>query len=166
MTAAEHEAPNAPGEGLVKVVVELKPEERQTSAAESMWAGTVSENTYRLRNSPFYAHGLSFGDTVSARSNEGGLMLTEVTARGGHSTYRVFLRDGITQRDFEKAWQPLEGLGCTYEGATKRLLSIDVPPEADIHEVYRLLQQGEAEGVWAFEEGHCGHPLREQEARP
>lgn len=46
------------------------------------------------------------------------------------------------------------------EGAFRRLLAIDVPPEADIHQVYAQLQAGESEGNWVFEGGHYGHPVR------
>ena len=41
-------------------------------------------------------------------------------------------------------------------------LAVDVPPKADIYEVYSLLEAGEQNGVWEFDEGHCGHPLVEQ----
>jgi len=54
----------------------------------------------------------------------------------------------------------MERLGCTYENANSRLLSIDVPPSVDIYKAYSLLELGEKEGVWDFEEAHCGHPLR------
>lgn len=44
-----------------------------------------------------------------------------------------------------------------------RLFAIDVPPEADIHGVYSMLEDGEREGAWDFEEGHCGHPMVSKE---
>lgn len=59
-----------------------------------------------------------------------------------------------------RSWKPVEALGCTYERATKRLLAIEVPPTADIYAVYKLLEAGARAGVWSFQEGHCGHPLR------
>jgi uncharacterized protein DUF4265 len=62
---------------------------------------------------------------------------------------------------FRTAWERLQALGCTYEQASSHLLLVDVPPHADIYAVYVLLEEGENAGVWDFEEGHCGHPLRE-----
>jgi hypothetical protein len=53
----------------------------------------------------------------------------------------------------------LQAAGCSFEGVEGRLLAVDVPPRANIHHVYHLLQHGEDDGVWEFEEGHCGHPL-------
>jgi hypothetical protein len=62
--------------------------------------------------------------------------------------------------DFQRAWRPLQNLGCTYEVGDRRLFAVDVPQDADIHHVYALLETGEADGIWDFEEGHCGHPVR------
>lgn len=50
-------------------------------------------------------------------------------------------------------------LNCTLERATARLAALDVPPEANIHEVYRLLEAGESARVWDFQKGHCGHAV-------
>ncbi|MBA2303960.1 MAG: DUF4265 domain-containing protein [Acidobacteria bacterium] len=54
---------------------------------------------------------------------------------------------------------PLSSYGCTFERADKRLVAIDVPPDADISGVYRALEEGGHTGEWDFEEGHYGHPL-------
>lgn len=77
--------------------------------------------------------------------------------RGGHSTYRLFVTDAERLELFLEQWHPLELLGCTLERATERLIGVDVPAEADIHQVYELLEAGQARGVWDFEEAHAGH---------
>jgi hypothetical protein len=152
-------------EALVKILFELP--EDSPYGAESLWAEKVAEGKYRLDNSPFYAYGYSYKDVVSAAEKDGALVVTEPCIRGGHSTYRVYLAEGLTvdSPEFETYWRRLKLLGCTYEGASNRLLSIDVPPAADIFSVYRILQDGERAGVWEFEEGHCGHST-EREAAP
>lgn len=66
----------------------------------------------------------------------------------------------MTNKDFEKAWDKLQSLGCTYERATDRLIAIDVPPETDIYEAYAVLELGENDKVWGFEEAQCGHTLK------
>jgi hypothetical protein len=48
------------------------------------------------------------------------------------------------------------------EYATKTIVGVDVPPEADIYAVYQILENAEAAGLLSFEEGHCGHKLREE----
>ena len=145
-------------EALVKIVFELP--EGSPYGAESLWAAKVAEGKYRLGNSPLYVYGYSHKDIVAASEEDGALVVQGLCLRGGHSTYRVFLAEGleVDSPDFETHWSRLEQLGCTYEGAGKRLLAIDVPPSADIFAVYRFLEKGEKAGVWEFEEGHCGHP--------
>ena len=67
-----------------------------------------------------------------------------------------------TEEKFARDWEPLEKLGCTYERANRRLVAIDVPPRSDVYAVYAVLEDGEKDGLWEFEEGHCGHALRGQ----
>lgn len=142
-----------------KVRFNLDPEAWHGSATETLWAEKVAEGRYRLRNSPFFAFGVSVEDVVfGGELDEGGAHpFLGVSLRGGHSTYRIMHRSQDA-RVFEKYWQPLEDLGCTYEEG--EVLAVDVPPNIDIYAVYALLDAGEQDGAWYFEEGHCGHPLR------
>jgi hypothetical protein len=71
------------------------------------------------------------------------------------------LSENVSWDEFEIAWEHLATLGCTYERATQRLISVDVPPTTDIYRAYDLLEDGERNQVWNFEEAHCGHPLKQ-----
>lgn len=125
--------------------------------AENMHAEPVLDDTFRLANSPFYFYGISFGDQFAVKVDEGRLFFSEVTARGGHSTYRVKLTPGKLDSHFLESWEPLQALGCTFEGAgadERRLYAIDIPPGTDVHAVYRLLEADEEAGNWEFEEAH------------
>ncbi len=69
--------------------------------------------------------------------------------------------------DLDEYWKKLEAIGCTYESTTlntkhgkKVLYSIDVPDSTDLYAVYSILEDGEKNGVWMFQEGHVGHQLR------
>jgi len=77
----------------------------------------------------------------------------------GDTTYRIIPKETAPSEDLRRKWQQLERSGCTYEQGSARLMAIDIPPKADIHEVYSILEEGEREGLWEFEEGHCGHPV-------
>jgi hypothetical protein len=160
---AEHHATPKAGSGdLVKIVFELSEYDEPELKTESMWAKPLGHDRYRLRNVPFYAYGVSYDDTVIAKPRQGELVVQGISQPGGHSTYRLFLSEqtpDITDRNFVKFWSVVERLGGTYERATARLFSVDVPPEANIHKVYEALQQGETAQVWEFEEAHCGHPI-------
>lgn len=143
--------------GMVKVVFPLDPGAWHGSLTESLWATPTGEGRYRLENTPFYALGVSYMDTVTAREDHGSWVFTGVATRGGHSTYRVIPR--ATLEIVTTHWAPLHAAGCTYEEGARGLRAVDVPPQSDVSEVYRLLEAGEAAGVWYFEEGHCGHPV-------
>lgn len=147
---------------LTKVFFELDTNDWHGNESESLWAEPVSSNRYRLRNTPFFAKDVSFEDVVFARQQAGNLIFESISIAAGHSTYRILLEKNLPNAEFSKYWNPLEALGCSYESAdrTKTLmLAVDVPPSVNIYEVYSLLEKGEKDGVWSFEEGHCGHAL-------
>src|SRR5438477_12605988 len=62
MTSDEHR--DGP-ERLVKVVIDTNGH-WSGIASESLWAAPTDDGYYQLRNSPFYAYGLSWGDVVEA----------------------------------------------------------------------------------------------------
>jgi hypothetical protein len=143
----------------VKLTVALADHAWHGYGAELLWAELSTPGIYRLRNSPFFAFGLSADDMVSAEYEGEKLMFRAVSKPGGHSTYRLHVPGGLDSPAFKLAWRPLETIGCTFEQADK-VLAVDVPPATNIHQAYELFETGEKAGVWDFEEGHCGHPLR------
>jgi hypothetical protein len=50
---------------------------------------------------------------------------------------------------------------CDIETATDKIIAIDVLPEADIDDVYSVLEAAEDDGILEFDEGHCGHRPRD-----
>lgn len=147
---------------LVKVFFFLNQSDWHGYESESVWAEKLSSNQCQLRNTPFFAKGVSFEDIVIVRPENETLIFDSVSIHTGHSTYRVIVDSNVPKSTFDKYWRPLSFLGCTYESTNNAqlLLAIDVPPKADIYEVYSLLEKGESDNVWGFEEGHCGHPLK------
>lgn len=150
-----------PEERLVKVEFPLNSRDWNGLKSESVWAAPIGRGAYSVRNSPFYVYDISAGDVVSAREKNGVLVFNAVKKRGGHSTYRILLRQHTTIQNahFREYWLPLQQLGCTYELAKTSWLAVDVPPKADIYAVYSQLEKGETAGVWEFEEAHCGHSV-------
>lgn len=134
---------------------------RESGELETLWGEQISQNVFRLDNSPFYIFGISLADCVRAHPDErsGAYVFDEVVRHSGHSTYRIYSEHEFSESDpaFAAWWNRLSAFGCSYEGHHGFLLSIDVPPTADIFAVYAVLEEGEAAGVWEFEEGHCGH---------
>lgn len=119
---------------LLKIRFRLDPKDWHGHGGEFVWAepiGEASSKTFRVLNSPFFARGLGYYDLVRAHT----------------------------------LWEMLRKQGCSYESmemnlnaGRRQLLSVDVPPAVDIHEVHKVLQAGEAEGVWMFQEGYAHLP--------
>jgi hypothetical protein len=82
----------------------------------------------------------------------------------GRSTYRIIPTNGVDDAIFQSYWEPLENEGCSYEQGNfgYDMYSVDVPKTANIQRVFALLENGETNDVWGFEEGHCGHLIPPQ----
>lgn len=149
-----------PTAGLVEVTFYLKDQD-MPYLTETVWAEALGGNRYRLRNVPYLVRGFSEQDVVTAIEVDGQLKVIGEATSSGHSAYRIYLRKDDAGADFSSAWLPLKTLGCSYERATNRLIAVDVPPNADIFAVHRVLQEGEESGKWTFEEGNNGHLCNE-----
>ena len=123
-------------QSLVKVCIPLGP--GTCYETESVWAKPLDRDLYRILNVPFDAMGLAYEDIVHASERDGTLLLESVERRSGHSTYRFVRLDGIREEQWTPYWQPLQELGCSYANGS-RLFAVDVPPDADIHQVYAFL---------------------------
>ncbi len=140
----------------VRIVFHLDPGNEQGIKTETVWAEPVGIGNFRIANSPFYVFGVSSEDVVAARELDGRLVFKEVISQGGHSTYRVFLHDcrTIHSPEFKRYWDPISALGATFENANDHFVAVDIPAGKDIQAIYELLEQGEKDEVWSFEEGN------------
>jgi hypothetical protein len=145
----------------VKVTFSLEEGAPFAFATESVWARPVENGAFVVQNVPFFVYGVSCGDQVNATQEaEGQFRFSKPAGEGGHSTYRAFLAEATSPATADEYWRRLESLGCQRELASARYWAIDLGPDVDIYRVYAVLQQGESDGVWSFEEAHVGHPLR------
>jgi hypothetical protein len=146
---------------LVKVAFRIT--DKRIGETETMWAEVLGPHRYELDNIPLLVDGVSLADIVDATIDEGRLKFSRVVEHKGHSTYRLMLSHEVVGARFEASWTPLEAIGCRYEAASPRFVAVDVPPHTDIYEAYDLIEKGQQDGLWLFEEGHVGHPLVHQE---
>ena len=67
------------------------PESDGSANVETLWAYDLGGDHYKLDNSPFYAYGVSWGDTVFAPHDdaEGFPTFHSVVSKSGHRTLRV-----------------------------------------------------------------------------
>jgi len=147
-------------ENMVKITIPLPADNLAGAATESVWAEPQGDGTFKIKNVPFYAKGISCEDIVEAEPEEGALMFKRVVRHKGHSTYRIYAPSGRTTPDVESLVGKLQQMHCDIEPATDKLVGVDVLPEADIYAVYKALDDAERAGILEFQEGHCGHPLR------
>lgn len=152
---------------MIKITFPLVPDGWNPAGSETLWAtpvaGTESNIAAVLQNSPFYAKGVSYLDTVKVMDGGGYFRFDGIVKRGGHSTFRILTDHGTDSDLFHERWNGLRELGCSYEAGAingQNILSVDVPASTDINRTYALLSQGEDEGTWTFEEGHLGHEFR------
>jgi hypothetical protein len=81
---------------LIRIVFDLGENAWHGFSTERVLAAPVSEGRYQLRNSPFYARGVSFEDIVFAKpAADGSLVFAGTSIRSGHSTYRLFAKQNI-----------------------------------------------------------------------
>jgi len=74
------------------------------------------------------------------------------------STYRVHVNAVTLTPSLQSLFAQLMALGCSYEsyvGTLWTLFAWDVPASA-VDAAYKILDTGEKQGIWAFEEGHYG----------
>lgn len=159
MHAQNDHGTRSPKAGMRKIRIGLPEDAWHGVEAEWAWGEQIEDSIYALRNVPFYAMGLSYDDRVKVDDVDGTLRMLGVVSRGGHSTYRIFANKGQDNSRVQALLKKLNELHCDIEGATKKLIAVDVLPEADIHKVYGALEEAQRDGIIDFQEGHCGHPL-------
>jgi hypothetical protein len=150
VSARPGETTNA-ADGLTKIRVELP--NHPNVGGESMWALTVGEDVYELRNVPFHAYDLNFLDVVEARA-EGPEMrptVRRVVRRSGHQTLRCCFNESALQEERLPLMMGLRALGATFEGASGSYFAIDVEPGGDYLAVREQLRAWEEQGLLSYE---------------
>ena len=99
---------------------------------------------------------MSLDDIVSAVKLDDGEIFEfkEKLSESGHSTYRIIPLCAQGDPALERAVSELNELGAFYEEGPSRLLAFDIPPEANIHAIYQLMEEYAEAGLWDFKEGH------------
>jgi Domain of unknown function (DUF4265) len=118
------------------------PDEEGGAEVETLWATHLGSDNYRLDNSPFYAYGVSWEDVVTAPFNpeEGFPTFERVVSKSGNRTIRVIFQTPIeTGNESEQLLHGLIALGCDYEGANRKYISVNIPPGIDLDAVRKYL---------------------------
>ena len=148
----------------MKVRFELDILDWHGHGSETLWAEPITKSEwrhFRIKNSPFFTLEISNLDIVEAIPTADNRIFDfrKIIDRSGHSTYMLILETSLDR--VVTYWRMLEKLGCSYESmhinlsiGEKILYSVDVPPHADIYEVYEIMERGKENGLWLVQAGH------------
>lgn len=114
--------------------VELRGEDDEV---ETLWAFDLGDGRYKLDNTPWYVYGVSTGDVIEAKREEptGFPVFRRVVQKSGYRTVRIVSDEDFTEEFFEE----IKDLGCSFEGANRRYVAVDVPPAVDLDAVADFL---------------------------
>lgn len=124
------------------------PEEDGSAQVETLWATALGNDEYKLDNSPFYAYSVSWEDVVYAPvdPDEGRPTFVRVLRKSGNRTVRVIFDPPVAEGNASAGvLQGLVELGCTYEGANRGYISINVPPSTKLEDVRKYLIERDAQ---------------------
>jgi hypothetical protein len=130
-----------------KVVFRV-PEEDGSVRVETLWGTALGDDQYKIDNSPFYAYGVSWEDVVYAPVDleDGRPTFIRVVSKSGNRTVRVIFDPPVQDgNESDRVLQGLVALGCTYEGANRGYMSVNVPPELSLAAVRDYLVKQDAQ---------------------
>jgi hypothetical protein len=119
-----------------------------SASVETLWAIPLGRDLYKLDNSPFYAYGVSWQDTVLAPIDPQEQMPTfqSVVERSGNRTIRVIFEPPVSSGNIsDRLLQGLVTLGCSYEGANPKYVSVNIPPKVELQDVRSYLVAHDAQ---------------------
>src|SRR5436305_8300656 len=106
---------------------------------ETLWAFDLGSGRYKLDNTPWYAYGVSTGDVIEAEREDpdGFPVFKNVVEKSGYRTVRITADSDFTDDFFEE----IKALGCSFEGANRRYVAIDVPPSVELPAITAFLTE-------------------------
>jgi len=145
--------------GFMKVRFRLQQDQDGWPPAESegLWAVPLGGDTYRIDNTPWFARDVAADDVFLAEPDaDGRLWARERLRWSGNCTIRVVpFRGGPlagSQQAVLDVFVPLGAVGEGF-GSGLNIVALTIPLGADLAGIKRTLQQGQADGSWAYEEG-------------
>ncbi|MFJ2949818.1 DUF4265 domain-containing protein [Streptomyces sp. NPDC087226] len=126
------------------------------ASIESLWAVKLGNGTVRLDNTPWFVRGVASGDIIRVELEDDGVLYARETIQPSQNcTIRlIVLKDEGSAAARQTVLETFHRLGTTGEGIERfRLVALDVPPEADLPKIRKLLEHGAAKEWWHWEEG-------------
>jgi hypothetical protein len=118
------------------------PNDDGSAEVETLWAFDLGNDQYKLDNSPFYAYSVSWQDVVYAPfdKDEERHTFQRVVSKSGNRTIRIVFEPPVENgNESDRVLQGLVSLGCSYEGANKKYISVNIPPKVELEAVRKYL---------------------------
>ena len=124
---------------------------------ERLWAKPLPGGHYLIDNIPFFVMGISTGDEVSVRAEDGELIFDRLIEPSGTSTFRLIPADPSVS---EKLRADIKALGCGVEcNQHLGLIAAEVPASIPIQPFLEYIVEGQERGIIDVEEGALRHEL-------
>jgi|SRR5215204_1087771 len=138
-------------QGLAKVFVHLP--NHWATGGESVWAKGLGNDEYELRNTPFYAYGLNWGDVVLTITPDPEQIpqVQKVLRPSGNRTLRIFFAKDMNRESQVEQLDRLKAYGLSYERATETLIALDVDSNSDYDTICNELWNLEQLGILEYE---------------
>jgi hypothetical protein len=104
----------------------------EPAGTETVWAERVGSNVYRLLNTPFFAHGYAWGDTVKCIEQDGFPRVVGLERDSGNSTLRIYFASDFENPAVQYVLEELVSVGCNYEQGSDRMVAVNVPPDMEV----------------------------------
>jgi hypothetical protein len=112
-------------------------------SSESVWAESLLSGSFTVKNIPFYSKDACFDDEILARAGADGERYFErVITSSGNSTIRIIFFD-VGKPHISIVLKKLVVIGCTWEGASEKFFSVNIPVSVSLDEVIEYLCEGE-----------------------
>ena len=120
---------------------------------ESMWADDLGNNKYQIKNIPFYAYGLNYGDIVYAEAESEDLKpeIKRLIEPSGHQTLRVIFTGDTSKEVNINTIESVRTEHVGYEGLNDNQFALNITPEGDYNRLYDALEELEEKGILSFE---------------
>jgi hypothetical protein len=159
----------SPAVDHVKVRFELEQDETgwPPASSEGLWALPVGDDLFELDNNPWFAMNVAAGDVFRARPDgDGVLWAVERVRSSGNNTIRVIPSgSGPMAGDRQAVLDAFAPFGVDGEGIEQfGMVSLNVPTDLALAEIKGLLQRGERDGWWDYDEGCIGDAWKAADA--
>ncbi|MEU0490355.1 DUF4265 domain-containing protein [Nocardiopsis sp. NPDC006139] len=124
--------------------------------AESLWAVDLGGWSVRLDNTLWFVRGVASGDVIRVQPDDEGVLWAGETVQASQNrTIRlIVVKDDGSAAARQSVREAFHRLGATGEGIERfRMVALDVPPQADLPKIRKLLEHGETKERWYWEEG-------------